>query len=89
MSDLIAVNNGDVLAFKQLGYCGFACCNAASESKDQHDMSCTHESEDIRYIRQPDAFMYQRSIAQKGCNSVSSYHNLKERLSSKAIFDSV
>ena len=62
VSDFVAVDNGDVLALKQIGDCGFACCNAASESKDQHDMSCSRESGKISYIRHPAEVMHQRSI---------------------------
>ena len=62
VGDIVAVDNGDVLALKQIGDCGFACCNAASESKDQHDMSCTRESGKISYIRHLAEDMHQRSI---------------------------
>ena len=77
VSDLVAVDNGDVFALKQIGDCGFACCNAASESKDQHNMSCTRQSGKSSCIRHLNEVTHQRSITQRSCISGSSYHEFQ------------
>ena len=89
MSNLVAVDNGDVFAPKQAGDCGFACGNAASESKDQHGLSCVRESETMRYIRRIDGFVHEISPSKYSAVIPLPTTNLKQWELRRATFDGV